>query len=474
MMATKKTTGAKKVRLKLFLQSSALDFALVLTVSVALTFTVSYGFDSATSYRGNVLLIAAVTVPLLIALFAGSWSKRALVPSSIAVVVLAIVLIAGSVAAMPEGVGLFTSDGTLNDVDENYAIFAFVLVIVPIVVYLLSRRTAGLVVLLVSGVLSCGVIQFLYRDWISGQPGLLAAVIVIFGIAMMFIYQCYRQSVYSAKRAKRTSFLGAFGFSALVSATCLLVGVAVFYGIVANLGLTTPEIKPFERYWARPVVEYTGTFDEQQVESEEQTTDDTNENNEDSNQDAEGGNQSSDTDGVDDQSSGTTGGLAQILSAFDATNWDQDYNSISYQILQLTALIVAILLIVLFIGAILLQRYRRVWRLKRIAKYPHQYRVWYLCTFLVGRFHRLKIRKADHLTPMEFALATQRTMMPFDQNTDGVDFIRVTDIYQRVCYGGYGVTTEEYGELVRYYTAFFGNARKRVGKLKWIWKFWRI
>ncbi len=84
------------------------------------------------------------------------------------------------------------------------------------------------------------------------------------------------------------------------------------------------------------------------------------------------------------------------------------------------------------------------------------------------------IRKPHHLTPMEFTVGTQRVMAPFAQGTEGEDFVDVTDTYQRVCYGGCPVIAEEYDRLVGYYRAFFKNARKHVGKVKWLYTFWRI
>jgi hypothetical protein len=65
-------------------------------------------------------------------------------------------------------------------------------------------------------------------------------------------------------------------------------------------------------------------------------------------------------------------------------------------------------------------------------------------------------------------------MLPFAEGTGGVDFIDVTTTYQDVCYGGVAVGAEEYDGIVAYYKAFFKNARKHVGGLKWLWKFWRI
>lgn len=463
-----------RTRLALFLKSSAFDFLLVLIVSVALTFTVSYGFESAAGYRGNVVLIVGITVPLLLALFLGSWSKRALVPSVVITVVLAVIIVAGAMVLMSPEVGLFTDAGAINDVEGNYVPFAIVAVVVPVIVYLLSRRTAGLVFLLILGVMACGVIQFLYRDWLSDQPGLPAAVGVLLGIAMLFVYQGYKQSVYSAKRVKRTSFFGAFGFSALVGMVCVAVGLAVFYGAVANLDLGTPVIKPFESYVARPTQENAGAYEKQDVYGDD-TTDDTDDDMDETNQNAEGGDSESNDAQENAGPISTIGNFIKQITGQDSSHEDEDNESISYLILNLVMPIVITLLVLLCVGIIVFWHYRRKMRLKRIDAYPPQYRVWYLYTFLLERLRRLKIVKPDHLTPLEFAIGFEQTLAPFTRDTGGVDFAGVTGVYMDACYGGGTVSLEDYERVVSYYRAFFKNARRHVGWPKWVlWKFWRI
>ena len=56
--------GKTNGRMRLFLRSSAFDFLLVLVLSCALVFTVSYGFESAPDLRGNLALEAGVCAML--------------------------------------------------------------------------------------------------------------------------------------------------------------------------------------------------------------------------------------------------------------------------------------------------------------------------------------------------------------------------------------------------------------------------
>ena len=460
-------------RLRLFIESSIPDFILVVIVSTALTFTLSYGFYSAWDYRGNIALITVISIFMSLALFLGSWSKKALAPSALAAVIVAGVVVGGAIASSPEPM---FSDG-LNDVSGNYGIFALLAVVVPVVTFLLSRRTVTLVFLLAFAVISCGTIQFLYRDWMTDQPGIPATIVVMIGIGMMFVYQCYKQSIYSANRLKRTSFAGAFAFSALTGVVCVLVGALVFYGLIQAAGLTTPEIKFFEEYVSPPTVEVDSNYQEKDDEGDE-TTDETNDEEEETSQEGEGGDS-------DQQDSSVLGFLDQTIMADAAraivgltqqqSDDDTGAEDIQYLIIVWTLIITILLIVLLALSIILFQRYRRTLRLKRIEKRSNAYQVWYLYTFLLGRFRRLRIRKPAQLTPLEFAVGFSKAMLPFTRETGGVDFVEVSSLYQDVVFGDCQPTDEELARVKDYYRAFFKNARQYVGWPKWLlYKYWRI
>lgn len=482
MMSEK--TQAKKIRRSLFIKSLIPDLILVLIVSVALLFTVSSGFYSAYTHSRDVLLTAVLILPALIIMFLGTWSKKSILMSAIGIVILSIVTIAISMTIMPEGIGIFetimpgeeSNRGViwrLNDVEENYVIYAFLLVIIPIVVFLLSRRVPGLVILLIMGMLSCGIIQFLYREWID-EGGLAASMVVLFGIVAMYIFRCYKQSIYQAKRVRKTAFGGALGFAAIISCLCLVIGLGAFYGVINNLNLTTPEVKPFERLWAAPEYEFTGTQEEFEKIMEDlksnQTNDDLipskNQNEADS---GENGGSKGSGDGKNSPSL-----LEKLVTAFSSNSEDEQYDSIAYHIPEFMKYLIPIIIVALIVAAILLRRYMRKLRLKRLEDKPYSYRVWFIYTFLLDRYRKLKIAKPKYLTPLEYAVGAERVMTPFKENTGGVDFIDVTQTYQDAYYGGKEITATEYDNVVKYYTAFFKNARIHVGNFKWIFKFWRI
>lgn len=463
------------LRLQLFLQAAVFDFILVLLVSVALTYTVSYGFHSAWYYRDNILLITGLTIPILLVLFAGSWSKRAIMPSAIGTFVLFVVYMA--VALATSGASFFTADAGINDVENCYGIFAMIVVLVPVIVYLLSRRTVGLVFLMLLACVACGLIQFLYRDWISEQPGIPATLLVLFGLGMLFVYQCYRQSVYSANRVKNTSFIGAFAFAAIICAVCIAVGAGVFYGVIAASGLSTPEVKMFESYVSPPVTDQARDYELMQYEGDN-TSDEVTDEQGDTSDEGEGMDNPLLEAGTSMLESTLVGQLASVFAGLDLDNDDpEDEEDVQKYIRALvyTAIIIVVGTAIFILIVVLLWRYRRTRRLKRIAKRSKCYQMWYLYNFLVERFRRVRIVKPAHLTPLEFAAGFSKPMLPYTRDTGGVTFVEVATVYQDAVYGGIEPTDEQMERIVTYYRCFYKNAFKETAWPKWIfWRFWRL
>ncbi len=462
---------AKKTRTRLFLESSVLDFLLVLLVSASLSFTVSYAFHSAWDYRGNVAMVAALMLPTLLCLYAGSWSKRAVLPAGIACAVVGVVMVAVAVGISPDP---FIVDGSLSDTEGCYGIFAIVCFVVPVVVFLLSRRPVGMVFLLLAATIAAGLVQFLYREWAAEGPGIPAAVVMLFGIGMMFVYECYKQSVYSANRVKRTSFAGAFAFSALIGAVCVLVGAGVFYGVVAATDLETPEIKLFEEYVSPPVTDEARDYEKMEIRGNE-TSDNTGDETDDTGEIGPG-DESNVESGTATLPDSVLGKLVSSIAGVDPDEVDSSSdNAAMHFAMQLLWIIYVVLAVAAVVAFLAFWRYRRTLRLKRIAKRSNAYQVYYLYEFLLERFRRMRIRKPAYLTPVEFAEGFARTMHPYTRGANGVDFIEVTNLYQEAVFGGREPSDEELERVRGYYRAFYKNAFKATMWPKWIfWRFWRL
>ncbi len=461
---------AKNGRMHLFLRSSAFDFLLVLVLSCALVFTVSYGFESAPDLRGNLALEAGACAVLLAVLFAGSWSKKAVALAGCVYVVLAALVVFAIAGLSPDDAALFV-DGQVNDTSSNYAVFGIVLVVVPALCYLLSRRTWGVAVLFVLAVLSCATIQFLYRDWTSAQPGTAASLVVYLACGACYINQRYRQSAFTAHYAKSGSFGRAAGFSVIAAGVCLLAGAGLFAAFIAPLGLSTPDIKPFQDTYQRPVIEYSGIYSEQQIDNPLNRSNRTNDEDKDTHDEADNGQSLDEDTGLSENERKTP--TSATSSSFDLSSWSEQFQTVAYDLANWTTLFVAVLLACLAVAAVVVRRAMREQRLKRIAGKPASWQVAWIYRFLMGRFARLGVRRPDNLTPLEFSLAYAPRLEPFADVKTATDFFQATLIYTRAAYGG-GATADDLARMHGFYRSFYRAVPHEVGRLRWLWKFWRI
>lgn len=464
--------GARpRSRLSLFLGASVPDFVLTLVAATALLFTVSYAFNSAPALRANVFACAGLVAPMLVILYIGSWSKKALAPSAVlAVVYAAIVLVA---LGATSSAGLF-ENGQINDVADNQVVFGLLAVVVPPLVYLLSRRRVGVIVLFVVSVVACGAVQFLYRDWLTAQPGLAATIVVLVSVGALFIFQSYRSAVYGAQRVAQTHFLGSAVFAALTCAICVALGALVYFLVIAGLGLSTPQFKPFTDYYKRPVIEYSGAFQKKSVENPNLTTNETNSKTDDTKKNTKGGSKGTEAPQQNQQKSSGSNTTTQQTQGYDSNNANQGFSAISYQTVAFGVLGIILLLLLAFLIVVLLVRRRRKRRYDKLLDKPRELRVWSLYRFFAGRFERMGVRKPQSYTLMEFALGSRNELAQFSNGTEGVDFLKLTLAYQRACYAPETLTEDDDKMFERYYKMFFKNARKFVGNRHWIIDFWRI
>ncbi|MGN0077596.1 MAG: DUF4129 domain-containing protein [Coriobacteriales bacterium] len=455
-----------------FLRASFFDFILVLVLASALSYTVGYGFYGAEQLRGMFYLEPLLAAPLLACLYAGTWSKRALLPAAAASVLVSAALMGLAAALMPPGTA-FMDGLALNDVPENYMVGMLVLIVCTLLSFLLSRRVPLIVALAALSALACGMIQYLYRDWVSTQHGLAAALVVFACVGALFVYQRYRAAALGTQRMGRTHFGSVFALGIGVSGICMLGAVALFFGVVNPLGLATPSIKPFSEYYQRPLVEYSGPMSNQQVENPDELSSNAGDQASSTSQSAAGG-------AVPQElpvgtSSSAPSSSSQLLSSFDENNPQEQYESIGYDLLVRSLPVVGIAAVLLLAVAVLLRIWWREHRLRRMQGRSRAYQAAALYEFICSRLPKLGVEYAPTLTPLAFAFANTGQLAPYARNKRAVDFVQVTLVYQRAAYGGQEPSAAELEDLQAFYRAFFTNARRQLGWRRWLFfKFWTV
>jgi hypothetical protein len=457
-------------KLAFFLRSSVPDFVICAIVSVALALTVSFAFESAPGLRGNVAVVLALCAPVLVALFVGAWSKKFIALSAALSVAYAVAVVAVAAAVTAQSVPIF-DNWTVNDVAENLVPFAIICMVCPAATYLLSRRRLGVIILALACVFASAFVQFMYRDW-AGAGGTAVFVVLLFAVCACFIFQYYRESLAKVTHMGRATFARALGYAALISGVCVALAVLIFVTLVAPLNLTTPEVKPFEDYYSRPVVEYSGVYQRQNVENPDILSDKTNDEEDNTQEDTEGGQDN--TDATEDAPGGAIGALVNQVQSFDLQDWNQQFMSINYTHVAYWFVALVLLVCLLLVAVYLLQKNRWRLRLARFEQMSAPERVVATYNYLCRGLGKLGLTRPPNATPMEFALATRAQMAPFCKNTGGVDFLALTLIWQRAAFDTGRLTEDDWQHMRTFYVNFLPNSKDYLGKYRWLLYFWRL
>ncbi|MCD8317035.1 MAG: hypothetical protein LUB61_06505 [Eggerthellaceae bacterium] len=457
-----------QTRLGAFLSSSVFDFILVCGLSACMILTVSFGFNAVPDLRGNPFVASLISAIMIVILFWGSWSKRMVIPSAIAEVAVGVIIAVIFFSMVPDDVNAFEG-AVINDVPENYGVYGLVAIVIPPIVYLLTRRPIGAVITLVLVVITCGFVQYAFREWTEEDAGLLVSGLAFgFSIALV-IYQTYRRSVYKAERATKTAFGKVFGFSVVASAVTLVCAAGLFYGVIAGLGLSTPDIRPFRDYFQRPVVEYSGVYNYLEVDNPEETTDELNDTERDTADDASGGNE-----GPGEGSDNPIARAFEDLFEWSSNSWNEYFAPMGYETLSLIALIIAAAIIAAIVTVILLRRHRRQVRLKKWETLDPSDRIEKAYPYFASSLEKLGFERNSTQTPLEYAFANRDSMTPFEENADGTEFLSLVLIHQKVAFGNIEATEQDWKPFRSFYNGFHKKACSYVGKRRWMILFWKI
>lgn len=455
-----------------FLRANLLDMVLVLVLSLSLVYAVLSGFDATLPMRTNFGLEALVSCVLLVILYAGAWSHKVRAISIVCAIAYFVAVLVVSLVMTSSEAAPFADGRTINDVEGNYAIFAITVLVITLLTYLLSRSSTLVVILALISVFTCCVVQYLFRDWAANEGGVIDFVIVLVISVSLIVYRRYRISSDAAEHKANTAYAQTFAFGVVISGVVVAISAVLFALVIAPLNLQTPVIKPFEVRIIPPIEDYTGTYDEYLVENPEEFTSLLNEREDETNQNTKGGsvpdNEETQTDAAP---------IIQFLKSmtiFSEDDWTEVFDPTTINRIRLGLTVALLLLVAIIAAAIALRIHWREVRLKKLSDKPYSMRVISLYDFLLSRLDRLKLGKPATSTPLEFAFDSRRKLAVFTRNTNKVDLVEITLIYQRATYGKEDVSKEEYERVVRYYREFFKNAHRFVGTPKWMYLFWRI
>lgn len=439
----------------LYLKHAVWDFALVAVAALSLTYTVLNGFYVSPALQYSVVP-AVVCIVCLAALFFVAQSKRTVLPGGVAYG--AALVVAWVVCAV------LTPDGAIFvDSESNYLIFSMAATITPTICFLLSRSRLGTALLFIAGAFVIGLVQLFYERF-----EIVWTVLFVLAALSLVVYKYYEQSVRTAMGVDKVSFAPGFATAVAATAAAVLLGVGVWFAIIAPLNPGAADIKLVTEYRALETVQVRGTSDEFQTPNLDMTSDVTNDDvrtTDDIKEDVNGtpwpatGESEDDPEEQQDNNSILGMNLDSIQDAFDLQSNPQNW-----------PLIVILLAVVALIALYFVLR--RVWRERRLAKFKElgadkEYERVFL--FLLDRFRRLGVTVPPGQTMLEFGTSSAAAMRLYNAES-GVAFKDLAAGYSDMAYGMRPASSEDVSKIEAFYRSFWKACRKQLGSVKYFFK----
>ncbi len=449
----------------------ACDILLCLIVAASCAYVAAGGFYIDWRVQTDPLLLGILPLALISALVFG-WHAgiaRGIAGGSVF----------AFVAILAISWAILTAQGSspIADEEANATIFVILIVVFALVVFLLSRTTAGLVALAALVVLEVGSIEFLYHhSYIAASIIALASLVALFMFSRMRI--AYERM--SRDGESSTDVQNAPGHTALLGIACatlaILIATGVASAIAASVNPPTASLKLFTEKRAFEEIEVESTMDIQQVPDENLASDLL-----DSTIDSSAQGQKDSAAGEDARSAPSpTSAFGQMLqSAFNPDTIQTDFKPISYDYWRLLWMIVPLLVIMAIVAVIVARRYlRRRWILRYIELSPSEqalaaYDKMAHCLRVMGLSRNSNETVQEYYARNEheisglFAYADQGASL-------GSTFGEMVCGFEQVRYGGLTPNAEQTCTYANLYRNFPTCARRQLGALRYLLKFLRI
>lgn len=450
-----------------FLKTRFWDFLLCAAASSSLVFTLCSAFHATWQFQSMPAVIVVACALLTAYLVGVSASMRTLaVGSAVLAVVFVVALV---VCARMSNVA-----SVLDDVEGNYLIFALVLFFATVLVFALSRRKPTLLVLMVVGLVSCALVEYLY--W---HAHVVAFLLFAASVGGLYVYRNYQRSLVSSASdalAFTSSTLVGLGITALA----LALAAGVFAAFIAPLEPPNAILKLVTVHKRVEQIDVTGTGAAVDVQNDQILSINTNgqvQNGaiDDQQQDAsDNDDRTKDENRQDEENAGSALAIDDTLDPVPANVLALEMPPWAVAVLPLAVLLV--LLVPLAVKKLLRRR-----RFSALMALPPAQRVGGFYRFFMGRFGRLGLGMPAGATVCGYARNFSDAFVQFergagDEGDDGGGsaFETLTDVFARTAYGAAEPTEAECSLFESYYRSFYRRARRYTGRLRYVRLFFLV
>ena len=443
---------------------SVWDFVLCAIASCCLSCSCFVGFKATHVFMADPLPAILLCVVLTAAFFAIAYRPNIAAAGSVALVVL---ICAGAVAGWQAS----GTESLLDDVEGNYAYLVVLCSLCSAAVFMLSRKRAGAVVLLVGGLFLCAIMEYLY--W-GGH----LVEFVLFGLsaAALLAYRRYQAGLRGSD-TEQLSFGSAVIAAVVVVALATGLSAGVFAVCIAPLDPPNVIVKLLTKHVRMDEEHLLGVGDAVDVENDDLTSSDTNDRqNPESDENANGSqdqqqnmddSSQSDDNTVDD--AGSAVGLDEYM--------DHDAGqAVNTSMPDWAPFLMGFLVIALVAAIIAGRKYLRRRRVEALRALPPDERVRGMFLLLLGKLRRMKVPEPECQTLNEYLVTVEPMMARFEQ-LEGDAKPQWNELVATYALSAYGKVTPSDGDLATfdtYYGEFYRRARRYVGNVRYPVMFFRI
>ena len=432
--------------IKRYIKMSVWDAFLCVAASAALNFAFMqsvYIPDSLTNTFFPILLLCAVWQ---IFLFTAAYSKKT--------VVAALVLCVCAAAFF----GILVGAGTLKP--DAYALYLLLTLLASALVFLLSRKRAGAVVLSVTGVLVIGAVTFLQYGSFD-----YCLLLFLFSSGCLVLFRNHRLRVMSGSNGKRRQS----GFAAITGCICIaavLLSMCTYFVVIRPVSPPTRELKLVTRLMTLPILEQLGLSSHIFLLDPDRAAAPDDEDSMLSDEEAPSGNEDADRTPPPEEAQEREENV--FLSQGVAESFA---SAVRYFIGDYRWLAFPIAFVLIIAAFVLLKKLHRRQRLKFFSNSGKKGQVTGIYNYLMEKLPLAGLPPVGCDTAFEYCARVEPRM---DRIFQSGLFTKLTEIFCRTLYGKYEPSDDEYAMFVRCYNDFPADCRRNVGLWRFVIRFFKL
>lgn len=445
-----------------YLKYYSWEAGIVLFLSAATILTFSQGFYIPDSIADNVFLAFAVSAVVLAFCFAGNYNRRTMV---IFTVIYLVILAVFLLVLRSRGTDIVDEEGS----ESAVYIYYISALVIPTLLFLLSRFRVGIVVLFLAGIYMYALMEFL-----KFETRVIYLLIYIIGSIVLFLLRQYR--IMTMKNSTVNPEFGKFsGTTTATSLVALGLAVLLFIGIVRPLNPPSADMKLITRLMNYDVLEMLGVAQKYQLPDDWNQSDTENDEQQNTDQQEESEDPSMDE---------TTAAAGDDLTMADAgASNEEDADSatgIAYRdrVIHLLAFLI-VLLVLAAVSSPFVKRYLRKRKMEKLRNGPDgkqpapgRQQIINMYGWYMKLLSRLGFRRMNDATEREFAdLFDERVSVYFPEN---MDLKALTELFIRARYGREEISPAECDACASIYPTLLSRYRELNGTFKYILKYFML